>query len=119
MGKISKVNLKKVGFRELRNRYYARLEKFGGGRPLFKTEAEAVRCYDSAEVDIKNKTFVKIVNAKTFAECAGTYDKDYFHQTKKKIFVFDGDGNILMNLGSLVTIGALQPKNLIHLIFDS
>ena len=23
---------------------------------------------------------------------------------KKKIFVFDGDGNILMNLGSLVTI---------------
>ena len=38
---------------------------------------------------------------------------------KKKVFVFDGDGNILMNLGSLVTIGALQPKNLIHLIFDN
>mgnify|MGYP002621134181 FL=1 len=87
MGKISKVNLKKVGFREQRNRYYARLEKFGGGRPLFKTEAEAARCYDSAEADIKNKTFVKVVNAKTFAECAGTYDKDYFRQTKKKIFV--------------------------------
>ena len=38
---------------------------------------------------------------------------------KKRIFIFDGDGNILMNLGSLVTIGALQPKNLIHLIFDN
>ena len=38
---------------------------------------------------------------------------------KKKIFVFDGDGNILMNLGSLVTIGSLQPKNLIHIIFDN
>ena len=38
---------------------------------------------------------------------------------KKRVFVFDGDGNILMNLGSLVTIGALQPKNLIHLIFDN
>ena len=38
---------------------------------------------------------------------------------KKRIFVFDGDGNILMNLGSLVTIGSLQPKNLIHLIFDN
>ena len=36
---------------------------------------------------------------------------------KKRVFVFDGDGNILMNLGSLVTIGALQPKNLIHFIF--
>ena len=38
---------------------------------------------------------------------------------KKRIFVFDGDGNILMNLGSLVTIGSLQPKNLIHIIFDN
>ena len=38
---------------------------------------------------------------------------------KKRIFVFDGDGNILMNLGSLTTIGKLQPKNLIHIIFDN
>ena len=38
---------------------------------------------------------------------------------KKKIYVFDGDGNILMNLGSLVTIGTLKPKNLIHVIFDN
>ena len=38
---------------------------------------------------------------------------------KKQIFVFDGDGNILMNLGSLVTIGSLKPKNLIHIIFDN
>jgi len=38
---------------------------------------------------------------------------------KKKIFVFDGDGNILMNLGSLVTIGSLKPKNLVHIVFDN
>ncbi len=38
---------------------------------------------------------------------------------KKRVFVFDGDGNILMNLGSLVTIGSLKPKNLIHIIFDN
>lgn len=37
----------------------------------------------------------------------------------KKIHVFDGDGNILMNLGSLVTIGSLKPKNLIHFVFDN
>ena len=38
---------------------------------------------------------------------------------KRKIYVFDGDGNILMNLGSLVTIGAKKPKNFIHFIFDN
>jgi len=37
----------------------------------------------------------------------------------KQIYIFDGDGNILMNLGSLVTIGSLRPKNLIHIVFDN
>ncbi|WP_371504442.1 thiamine pyrophosphate-dependent enzyme [Nitrosopumilus adriaticus] len=39
--------------------------------------------------------------------------------SKKRIFIFDGDGNILMNLGSLITIGSLKPKNLVHVIFDN
>ena len=38
---------------------------------------------------------------------------------EKRIFVFDGDGNVLMNLGSLATIGSIKPKNLIHVIFDN
>ena len=36
--------------------------------------------------------------------------------SKKRFFVFDGDGNILMNLGSLTTIGTLKPKNFVHVI---
>ena len=32
---------------------------------------------------------------------------------------FDGDGNIMMNLGTLVTIGSLKPKNLVHIVFDN
>lgn len=38
---------------------------------------------------------------------------------QKRTYVFDGDGNILMNLGSLVTIGSVRPKNLVHLVFDN
>ena len=37
---------------------------------------------------------------------------------KNRMFVFDGDGNILMNLGSLATIGKIGPNNLIHLVFE-
>lgn len=36
-----------------------------------------------------------------------------------KVVVFDGDGNVLMSLGTLATIGALKPKNLIHVVFDN
>lgn len=38
---------------------------------------------------------------------------------EKKVFVLDGDGNILMNLGSLTTIGTLKPKNLVHIVLDN
>jgi thiamine pyrophosphate-dependent acetolactate synthase large subunit-like protein len=37
---------------------------------------------------------------------------------EKHVFVFDGDGNILMNLGSLVNIGSLKAKNLVHIVFN-
>lgn len=37
----------------------------------------------------------------------------------KKVIVIDGDGNVLMNLGSLTTIGKLCPKNLIHVVLDN
>jgi len=38
---------------------------------------------------------------------------------KKRVYVFDGDGNLLMNLGTIVTIGSLQPRNLVHIVFDN
>jgi sulfopyruvate decarboxylase subunit beta len=36
-----------------------------------------------------------------------------------KVIVFDGDGSLLMNLGSLSTMARYRPKNLIHLVFDN
>lgn len=32
----------------------------------------------------------------------------------KRVIILDGDGSLLMNLGSLVTIGNAAPKNLVH-----
>lgn len=37
----------------------------------------------------------------------------------KKVVIFDGDGSLLMNLGTLVTIGDLAPPNLIHFVFEN
>jgi sulfopyruvate decarboxylase subunit beta len=34
----------------------------------------------------------------------------------RRILVLDGDGSLLMNLGSLVSIGAAAPKNLVHFV---
>src|SRR5438552_13418241 len=37
----------------------------------------------------------------------------------KRIVVLDGDGSLLMNLGSLVTIAAVAPKNLVHFVCNN
>jgi thiamine pyrophosphate-dependent acetolactate synthase large subunit-like protein len=34
----------------------------------------------------------------------------------KRVIVLDGDGSLCMNLGTLITIAAVAPKNLIHFV---
>jgi thiamine pyrophosphate-dependent acetolactate synthase large subunit-like protein len=38
---------------------------------------------------------------------------------ERKVLVLDGDGSLLMNLGTLVTISAAAPKNLIHMVWKN
>lgn len=46
-------------------------------------------------------------------------NKENTQTIDEKVIVFDGDGSILMNLGSLVTIFNQNPKNLILIVFDN
>ncbi|HJQ74384.1 MAG TPA: thiamine pyrophosphate-dependent enzyme [Gaiellaceae bacterium] len=38
---------------------------------------------------------------------------------ERRVLVLDGDGNVLMNLGTLATIAARAPANLLHVCFDN
>jgi len=40
-------------------------------------------------------------------------------QPKVRVVVIDGDASLLMNLGSIVTIGNKQPINLLHIVLDN
>ncbi len=40
-------------------------------------------------------------------------------QPARKVVVLDGDGSLLMNLGSLATISVVAPRNLIHVVWDN
>jgi sulfopyruvate decarboxylase subunit beta len=37
----------------------------------------------------------------------------------RRVIVLDGDGSLLMNLGTLVTIGAVAPPNFVHFAFQN
>jgi phosphonopyruvate decarboxylase len=37
----------------------------------------------------------------------------------RRVVVFDGDGSLLMQLGSLATIAGAAPRNLLHLVFKN
>jgi sulfopyruvate decarboxylase subunit beta len=41
------------------------------------------------------------------------------HLPRERIVVLDGDGSVLMNLGTLATMARYRPKNLVHIIFDN
>jgi thiamine pyrophosphate-dependent acetolactate synthase large subunit-like protein len=40
-------------------------------------------------------------------------------QPERRVIVLDGDGSLLMNLGSLATIGWVRPKNLVVIVWDN
>lgn len=37
----------------------------------------------------------------------------------ERVLVLDGDGSVLMNLGTLATMARYRPANLVHIIFDN
>lgn len=37
----------------------------------------------------------------------------------QRVWVLDGDGSLLMNLGSLVTVANMAPKNLVHFVYEN
>jgi len=52
--------------------------------------------------------------------CAGSIANGIaLFKKNKKIFVFDGDGAVLMQMGSLATIGYYGAENLCHILFDN
>jgi sulfopyruvate decarboxylase subunit beta len=40
-------------------------------------------------------------------------------QTKRRVVVFDGDGNLLMALGTLAMVAERRPANFLHIVFDN
>jgi sulfopyruvate decarboxylase subunit beta len=41
------------------------------------------------------------------------------HLPAERVVVLDGDGSVLMNLGTLATMARYRPTNLVHIIFDN
>ena len=41
------------------------------------------------------------------------------HKPEQRIWCIDGDGAVLMHMGSLAVIGASQPENLIHIVINN
>jgi sulfopyruvate decarboxylase subunit beta len=41
------------------------------------------------------------------------------HAPEEKVVVLDGDGSVLMNLGTFATLARYRPTNLVHIVFDN
>ncbi len=51
--------------------------------------------------------------------CAGAVGLGAALNVKRPIVVIDGDGALLMRMGTLATIGAAAPSNLVHVLLDN
>ena len=51
--------------------------------------------------------------------CISIANSIALQKPSKQIFVFDGDGAVLMQMGALATVGHYKAKNLYHVVFDN
>ena len=81
-------------------------------------------CFQAIAPLIKDELFVTTAGdgnfqVKTLGLCSSIGLGLAIAVPRRKVFVFDGDGALWMNFGSLATIGLHQPKNLIHICWDN
>jgi phosphonopyruvate decarboxylase len=52
--------------------------------------------------------------------CASSFAAEIaLQKPDRSVYIFDGDGAVIMSEGSLSTIGHYSPKNLFHIVFDN
>src|SRR5215208_4772289 len=67
--------------------------------------------------DLDDPTHIDVVGAMGSASSIGLGIA--LAQPARKVIVMDGDGSLLMQLGSLVTIAGAAPENYYHFVFDN
>ncbi len=92
------------------------------------------------------ETVLRLLNRELVIHCNGMVSREAFHimdrpenfymigsmgltasiglgvalaRPDRKVVIFDGDGNVLMNLGTLTEVGAFKPENFFHICFDN
>jgi thiamine pyrophosphate-dependent acetolactate synthase large subunit-like protein len=73
--------------------------------------------YDWTQVNKTDDRYVPVSGA--MGKASGIGLGIALAQPNTKVWVFDGDGSLLMNLGALITIATSAPKNLIHFVCEN
>lgn len=83
-------------------------------RELYEIKDRAKNFYMLGSMGLASSIGLGLAMAKDNEE-----NKENKENKNEKIIVFDGDGSVLMNMGSLVTMFNQNPKNLIFIVFDN
>ena len=83
-------------------------------RELYQIKDRAKNFYMLGSMGLTSSIGLGLAMAKESSE-----QDENNENNSEKIIVFDGDGSVLMNMGSLVTIFNQNPKNLILVLFDN
>ena len=88
------------------------------GDAITITTEQCIKAWrDAVPGAIDDPTHIDIVGAMGSASSIGLGIA--LAQPGRKVLVMDGDGSLLMQLGSLVTIAGAAPENLYHFVFEN
>jgi phosphonopyruvate decarboxylase len=89
------------------------LEEIDDTTPIFSTTGKPSR--EIYKLRDRNNNFYVVGSM----GCTSSIAFGYYKKTGKKTVVFDGDGAVLMHMGTLATIGYYQPEKFLHICLDN
>ena len=90
------------------------IEKYRGDAVIVPTMRATVG-WKEVSKNIKRDIAISGAMGKTSSFALGVC----LSQPDTKVIVFDGDGSLIMNMGTLVTIANKAPKNMYHFVMDN
>lgn len=103
----------------MREDVISHIVSYSGEDPIVSTTGKASR--ELFEIREKNKQSHKydFLTVGSMGHTSSIALGIALNSTDKKVWCIDGDGSMLMHMGSMAVIGAVNPNNLIHIVINN
>lgn len=103
----------------IREEVIQKIVKVAGQDPIVSTTGKASRELFETRVTNKQSHKYDFLTVGSMGHCSSIALSIAINKPHQRVWCIDGDGAVLMHMGSLALVGTIKPENMIHLVINN